>query len=168
MAVDIFLNIPKVGGESTDSQFAGQIDVIAWSWGMTQAGSAGSGTGSGTGKVNIQDLTLTKYTDKSSPNLMASCCAGTAYSGSGTPVILTMRKSGGPKPLVYMQISLYNVTVSSVTPSTSSSDDRQTEQVSLHFGAFQVQYTPQNPDGSAGAAVTMTWSVAGNSPKLPS
>jgi|SRR5580692_9235349 type VI secretion system secreted protein Hcp len=161
MAVDIFLSIPKVGGESTDAKFAGQIDVISWNWGMAQAGSAGTGTGSGTGKVNVGDLSLTKYLDKSSPVLMAACCGGTAYS----PVVLTMRKAGN-NPLVYLVITLGNVTISGVNPSTSIADDRQTETVSLHFGTFQVQYTPQNSDGSGGAAVTMTWNIPGNSSSI--
>jgi type VI secretion system secreted protein Hcp len=170
MAVDIFLQIPGVKGETTDTQFASvfAIDVQSWSWGMTQAGGAAMGTGSGTGKVNIQDLSLTKFTDRASPTLMAACCGGTAYGTSAsTPVVLTMRKSGGPKPLVYMQISLFNVTISSVTPATSSTNDLQTEQISLHFGAFQVVYTPQNAGGTGDPSVTMTWNVAGNSPKLP-
>jgi|SRR6185437_1780015 len=169
MAVDIFLVIPGVKGETTDSQFAKQfaIDVQSWNWGMAQAGGAQQGPGSGVGKVNVQDLTLTKTTDAATAPLMAACCAGTAYGTSAsTPVVLTMRKSG-TTPLVYLQISLFNVTVSGVTPSTSSSNDTQTELISLHFGAFQVVYTPQKPDGSGGPSITMTWNVAGNSPKLP-
>ncbi len=170
MAVDIFLVIPGVKGESTDADFAKQnaIDVQAWTWGLAQAGSAGQGSGSGVGKVNVSDLTLTKYTDKSSPTLMAACCAGTAYGTSAsTPVVLSMHKSGGKAPLVYMTISLFNVTISAVSPSTSSGNDMQSESISLHFGAFQVVYTPQKSDGTADASVTMTWNVAGNSPKLP-
>ena len=169
MAVDIFLVIPGVKGESTDATFVKQnaIDVQSWNWGMAQAGSAGQGTGSGQGKVNVQDLTLTKVTDKSSPTLMAACCGGTAYGTSATtPVVLTMRKSGGTA-MVYLQISLFNVTVSGVSPSTSSGSDTQTETISLHFGAFQVVYWPQKPDGTQDASVTMTWNVAGNSSKLP-
>ena len=159
MAVDIFLNIPKITGESTDKQFAGQIDVVDWKWGMSQAGSAGSGTGSGTGKVNINDLTLTKYVDKATPALMAACCAGTAYG----PVTLTMRKAGGTNPLVYLVITLGNVTISGHGHTTSSTDDRQTESVTLHFGTVKVDYTPQNADGTGGAAVSMAWNIPGNS-----
>lgn len=161
MAVDIFMQIPKVAGESTDAQFSGQIDVVGWNWGLTQAGSAGSGTGSGTGKVNIADITVTKFVDKSTPALMAACCAGTAYG----PVVLSMRKAGN-NPLVYMVLTLGNVTISSQTHATSSADDRQTETVGLHFGTVQMQYTPQNADGSGGAAITTTWNIPGNSPKV--
>jgi type VI secretion system secreted protein Hcp len=159
MAVDIFLNIPKVSGESIDAQFAGQIDVVDWNWGLSNAGSAGTGTGSGTGKVNIQDLTLTKYVDKATPTLMAACCAGTAYDG---PVILTMRRAGGTAPQPYLQVSLGNVTISGHQHATSSSDDRQTEKVSLHFATVQMQYTPQKSDGTSGAAVTSKWHIPKN------
>jgi len=54
-----------------------------------------------------------------------------------------------------------------VTPSTSSGSDMQSETLSLHFGAFQVVYTPQDKDGIKMPDVTMTWNVAGNSSKLP-
>ena len=170
MAVDIFLVIPGVKGETADATFAKQnaIDVQSWQWGMSQAGSAGQGSGSGVGKVNVNDITIQKFVDKSTPVLMAACCAGTAYGTSASnPVVLSMRKAGGANPLVYMTVTLFNVTISGVQPSTSNSNDMQTETLSLHFGAHQVVYTPQKSDGSKDADVTHTWNIAGNSAKLP-
>jgi type VI secretion system secreted protein Hcp len=162
MAVDIFMQIPKVNGESTDKQFANAIDVVNWNWGMTQAGSAGTGTGSGTGKVNVQDISFTKYHDKASSTLLAACCSGQIF----PTATLTMRKAGAT-PLVYMVLTMQSVTVSGLSHATSNTDDKQTEVVSLHFAHFTYQYTPQNADGSGGAAVTMTWSIPGNSPTIP-
>jgi type VI secretion system secreted protein Hcp len=162
MAVDIFMQIPKVNGESTDVNFPKAIDVVAWNWGLSQAGSAGTGTGSGTGKVNVQDISFTKYVDASSPTLAAALCSGQAFATA----TLTMRKAG-TTPLVYLVLTLQNVTVSGVSHSTSATDDKQTETISLHFAHWTYQYTPQNADGTGGAAVTMTWSIPGNSPKLP-
>jgi type VI secretion system secreted protein Hcp len=161
MAVDIFLQIPKIPGESTDAKFTGAIDVALWTWGLTQTGGAGLGTGSGTGKVNFQDLTLTKFVDKATPPLMAACASGTVYG----PVVLSMRKAGAT-PLVYMVITLGNVTISKHNHATSSTDDRQTEEIGLHFGTVKMEYTPQNADGSGGATITTTWNVPGNSPTI--
>ena len=82
MAVDMFLKIDDVQGESVDQNkpsHAGEIQVISWSWGMTQSGSTHMGTGSGSGKVNVNDITVTKYIDRASPNLIQSCCNGTHY-----------------------------------------------------------------------------------------
>ena len=49
-----------------DKTHAEEIDVLAWSWGMSQSGSMHMG-GGGAGKVNVQDLSFTKYIDKSTP-----------------------------------------------------------------------------------------------------
>ena len=38
MAVDMFLKIGDIKGESADDKHAGEIDVLAWSWGMSQSG----------------------------------------------------------------------------------------------------------------------------------
>jgi type VI secretion system secreted protein Hcp len=34
MAVDMFIKIGALGGESKDKAHKGEIDVLAWSWGM--------------------------------------------------------------------------------------------------------------------------------------
>jgi type VI secretion system secreted protein Hcp len=159
MAVDIFMQIDKVNGESTDSKFKGAIEVVSWSWGLTQSGTTHTGSGSGAGKVNVQDLSFTKFVDTSSPVLVQKCCDGTPF----TKATLTLRKAGAT-PLVYMVITLQNVLISSVSLATAASDDRQTEVVTLNFGQFSYAYTTQKPDGSGGAAITTTWNIPGNSP----
>ncbi|HYN78560.1 MAG TPA: type VI secretion system tube protein Hcp, partial [Lamprocystis sp. (in: g-proteobacteria)] len=73
MAVDMFLKLEGVTGESQDKTHTGEIDVLAWSWGLSQSGTFHTGGGGGAGKVNVQDLSFTKYIDKSSPNLMLYC-----------------------------------------------------------------------------------------------
>lgn len=161
MAVDIFLQIPKVNGESADSQFKGAIEVASWSWGMTQSGTTHSGQGSGAGKVNVHDLSFTKFVDTSSPVLMQSCCNGTPF----PTATLTMRKAGA-KPLVYLVITMTNVLISSISHATSTTDDRQSEVITLNFGQLSYVYTPQKPDGSGGAAITTTWNIAANTPTL--
>src|SRR2546421_854972 len=107
MAVDIFLQIPKVNGESADSGFKNAIEVLHWSWGLTQSGTTHTGAGSGAGKVNVQDLSFTKFVDTASPVLLQKCCDGTPF----TKATLTLRKAGAT-PLVYMVITLQNVLIS--------------------------------------------------------
>ena len=76
MAVDMFIKMDGIKGESGDKSHKEEINVLAWSWGMSNSGSAHLGGGAGSGKVNVQDLSLTKYIDKSSPDLMLCCCNG--------------------------------------------------------------------------------------------
>jgi len=70
MAVDMFIKIGDIEGEAVDDAHGGEIDVLDWSWGMSQSGSMHIGGGGGSGKVNVQDLSFTKYVDMASPNLM--------------------------------------------------------------------------------------------------
>src|SRR5262245_34286262 len=104
MAVDMFMKMGEIKGESVDGTHWGEIDVITWNWGMSQSGTTHSGTGSGAGKVSVNDLTFSKYVDSSTPTLMQSCCAGKHYA-TGT---FTIRKAGAT-PLEYFVMNLYDV-----------------------------------------------------------
>lgn len=163
MAVDIFLKLDKIKGESQDASHKDEIDVLSWSWGMTQSGSMHQGPGGGTGKVSVNDLTVTKFVDKATPNLMKWCAKGEHISEA----VLVVRKAGGTKPLEYLKIKLLNVIVSSVSTGASSSDERLQETVSLNFQYFEVEYTPQNKQGAAEAGIPMAWNIAANSDKKP-
>ena len=76
MAVDMFIKIDGIKGESKDKKHKDEIDVLAWSWGMSQSGTFHTGGGGGAGKVNVQDLSFTKWVDKASAALMLCCCNG--------------------------------------------------------------------------------------------
>jgi type VI secretion system secreted protein Hcp len=107
MAMDMFVKIGSLKGECRDKVKKGSdgwIDVLAWSWGMSNSGSAHVGGGLGAGKVNVQDLSFTKYVDKSSPSLMLACCNGT-HQATAT---LVVRKAGGTA-LEYLTITMSEV-----------------------------------------------------------
>jgi type VI secretion system secreted protein Hcp len=158
MAVDMFLKIQGVDGESKDKTHLKQIDVLAWSWGLSNSGSAHVGGGAGSGKVNVQDLSITKWVDSASPKLVLACCEGTHYS----QVLLTVRKAAGKAPLEYVKITLNEVLVAGISTGGSGGEDRLTENVTLNFGKFSMDYTPQQDDGSAGTAINAGWDVAAN------
>ena len=148
MAVDMFLKIdePAVDGESMDSAHESEIDVLSWTWGMSQSGTMHVAKGGGAGKISVQDISLTKWIDSASPNLMQHCAQGTQF-GTAT---LVCRKAGGDGGQVeYLVIEMKNVIISSLSTGGSGGEDKFTENVSLNFGEFAVTYTPQDNDGSA-------------------
>ena len=160
MAVDMFLKIDDVKGESADAKHGGEITVLSWSWGASQSGSSHEGGGGGSGKVHVQDLTITKYLDSSSPTLLQYCCNGKHFKQA----LLTVRKAGG-NPLEYLKIKMEELIVSSITPGGSGGEDRLTESVSLNFAKFEATYTPQKPDGSGAPAITASWNIQKNAEK---
>jgi type VI secretion system secreted protein Hcp len=148
MAVDMFLKIetPNLEGESSDSTHEGEIDVLAWSWGVSQSGSMHVARGGGAGKVNVQDISLTKWIDSASPNLLQHCAMGTQFA---TATLTCRRASGTGGQIEYLVIVLHNVIVTSVSCGGSGGEDRFTENASLNFAKYEVTYTPQDNDGSA-------------------
>lgn len=143
MAVDAFIKIGDIKGESKDSKHKEKIEVIAWSWGLSNSSTAQSGGGGGAGKVNVSDLNFTKTVDSSSNALISSCCKGTHH----PEATLHIRKAGG-NALEYVTIKMKEVLVTNVTMGGAGSE-RFTENISLNFAEFEYAYQPQKADGSA-------------------
>jgi len=158
MAVDMFLNIEgEIQGEAQDKEHKDEIDVLAWSWGMSQSGSFHVGGGGGAGKANFQDISVTKYIDKASPVLMQYCANGDHFEKAK----LTVRKAG-KTPLEYLTIEMKKVLITSVSTGGSGGEDRLTENVTMNFQEFKVIYTEQKEDGSKGAQPEVAWNIAEN------
>lgn len=157
MAMDMFLSITDVTGESQDSEHAGEMDVLAWSWGLTQSGSMHVGGGGGSGKVSVQDVSITKYVDKSSSTLMQKCCAGEHFENAK----LTIRKAGGT-PLEYWILEMNKVLITSISTGGSGGEDKLTENLTLNFQDYKAIYTPQKEDGTADASVECAFNIMTN------
>ena len=157
MATDMFIKITDIPGESVDSKHKAEIDVLAWSWGMSQSGTTHTGGGSGAGKVNVNDLSITKFVDKASPKLQLFCCNGKHIKEA----LLVVRKAG-EKPLEYIKITMSDCIVTSVSTGGSGGEDRLTENVTLNFATVKFEYTPQKPDGSGDTAIPYTWKISQN------
>ena len=157
MAVDIFLKLDGVTGEAQDQTHKDEMDILAWSWGMSQSGTTHMGSGGGAGKVNVQDLSVTKYVDNASPTLMKFCCKG-KHIDTGK---LTVRKAGDT-PLEYITIEFQELLVAAISTGGSGGEDRLTENLTLNFRKFQITYTLQEANGVAGAQALVGWDVAQN------
>ena len=158
MAVDMFLKLDGVKGESRDDKYKEEIDVLAWSWGSSQSGTMHMGGGGGAGKVNMQDLSLTKYIDKSSPNLFQKVCSGKHFKEA----TLICRKAGGDESIEYVIMTMSEVLISSVSTGGSGGEDRLTENISLNFAKIKFKYTGQDDAGAPVPANPVGWSIAEN------
>ena len=161
MAVDMFLVFEHADlkGETQDSVYKakGGIDVLAWSFGLSQSGTFHAGGGSGAGKVNYQDVSVTKWVDKASPILMLFCSNG----GHIPKATIVVRKAG-TTPLEYITIVAEPVMITSVSTGGSGGEDRLTENITLNCGKINVKYIEQLATGLEGAKPEYTWDIAGN------
>src|SRR3972149_11880147 len=144
-AVDMFIKIDTIDGESKDKAHPNEIQLESWSFGASQSGSMAMGGGGGAGKVSLHDFSVTKHIDKSSPKLFEALVTG-KHLKDATFVI---RKAGG-EPLEYLKITLTDVLVSSYSTGGASGDDRPMESVSFNFAQIKMSYVEQDATGRAG------------------
>lgn len=148
MAVDMFLKLGDIQGESRDSKHTNEIEIESFSWGITPPPDDRSG------KVSVGDFNFTKLVDKSSPILMLSCATG-KHIGEG---VLTVRKAG-EKPLEFLVIKMTDILISSYQTGGSSGDVVPADQFSLNFQKIEQTYTPQREDGGADKPVSAGFDV---------
>ncbi|MDQ8189773.1 Hcp family type VI secretion system effector [Roseibacillus persicicus] len=155
-AVDIFLRVHGIDGESDDKSHKDEIDVLAWSWGMSNSGTTHT-SGPSAGKATFKDLTVTKYVDKSSPPLMLKAIKSERIDNA----TLVVRKAG-EAPLEYITLDLKDIIVSSITTGGSGGEDRLTENVTFNFSKFKLTYQEQPSDGSPGDTEEIDWDIVAN------
>ena len=153
-AFDSYLKIEGIDGEASGENHKGEIEIQSFSWGVSNSGSMAGGGGGGAGKASFSDFHITKTLDKSSPKLMEAVATGEHLKS------LTLRKSGGTQQEYYI-IQLSDILVSSYSTS-SGSGDKPMEEVSFTYQKIEMQYIPQNPDGTAGEAVKAGYDLAKN------
>ncbi|MGH9410166.1 MAG: Hcp family type VI secretion system effector [Vicinamibacterales bacterium] len=157
MAADKFLKLGDIKGESLDSKHKDEIEILSWSWGVSNsAGGMTFGSGGGQGKAAFQDLTFTHLIDTASPTLMQYCADGTHMKDG----VLVSRKSGKGQQ-EYLFVKMTDVIITSVSHGSQGSD-KETEQVALAFAKVSVEYSPQKPDGSLGAAIKAGYDLQAN------
>ena len=155
MAVSIFARIGTIQGESQDAKHKDEIEVLSWSWGVSQSGTMVHG-GGGEGKASFQDFNFTHYVDKASPVLMTACATGEHVKDA----TITVRKDG-KGPLEYLVIKMSDVLVTSVSTSGSEGDNAM-EAVTLAFAKVDLEYKPQKDDGSLDAGIHFKYDIKAN------
>ena len=148
VATDYFLKLDGIDGESTDDKHKGEIDVLSWSWGVSQSGTHQAGGGGGAGKASPTDLSFSMITCKASPKLYLACATGEHIKTAK----LVVRKAGGEQQ-EYMSVLLSDVLVSSYSTGGSGGGDLPMESFSLNFGKMEYEYKPQKADGTLDSPV---------------
>jgi type VI secretion system secreted protein Hcp len=154
MASNIFAKIGNIKGESTDAKHKDEIEVLSWSWGVTQSGSIAHGGGGGAGKASFQDLTFTHHIDKASPLLLKACATGQHIPDA----TITVRKAGKGQQ-EYLLIKMNDVLISSVAMSVAADEPTTAESVTLEFAKVDLEYKAQQADGSLEAGLHFKYDI---------
>ena len=154
-AVDYFLKIETVPGESTDEKHKGEIDLESWSWGQANSGSHAGGGGGGAGKVSMQDFNFTMKINKASPKLFLACACGEHIPSA----VLTCRKAGKTAQ-EYLKIKFTDLLISSYqTGGSAGSTVVPVDQIAFNFSKIEISYSAQKPDGTLEAPVVHNYDL---------
>lgn len=157
-AVDFFLKLDGIEGESKDDKHKGEIDLMSWSWGESQTGTFHGGGGGGAGKVQMQDFNFQMKVNKASPKLISACAKGDHIKEA----TLSVRKAGGEQQ-EYLKYVFKDVLVSSYqTGGHEGGDPIPTESISLNYSKMEMEYKEQKPDGTLGGAVGFKYDLKAN------
>jgi type VI secretion system secreted protein Hcp len=156
MAAGIFAKLGDIKGESLDSKHKYEVEVLSWSWGVTNSGTIGRGSGGASGKATFQDFNFTHRIDKASPLLLKACAAGQHIKEA----TITVRKAGKGQQ-EFLIIKMNDVIITSVSLSV---DDpaASAEHVALQFAKVDLEYKPQKADGSLDAGLHFKYDIKGN------
>jgi type VI secretion system secreted protein Hcp len=130
-AVDYFLKLDGISGDSTDAQHKDEIEVLSFSWGVTQTGIVDGGGGGGAGKANLQDFHFVAGFGKASPQLMLSCATGKHI----REAVLIGRGARGVAD-EFIKVRLSDILVTSYQAG-GSDDAVPTDQFSMNFAKIE-------------------------------
>jgi type VI secretion system secreted protein Hcp len=156
MASDIFAKIGDIKGESADDKHRDEIEVLSFSWGVTNSGTIGSGGGGGAGRATFHDLSFTHTIDKASPRLLQACATGTHLKEA----TITHRKAGKGQQ-EFLIIKMNDIIITGVSLGDSSAGGTS-ENVTLAFAKVDLEYKPQNPNGTLDPGIHFKFDIKAN------
>jgi type VI secretion system secreted protein Hcp len=157
-AVDYFLKIDGIKGESQDDKHKDEIQIESWSFGLTQTGSFGAGGGGGAGKASFQDFHITSKSNAASPKLFLASATGEHIKSA----ILTCRKAGG-KQEEFLIYTMSDILISSYqTGGHGASGELPMDQFAINFAKIETSYKVQDAKGALGAAIKAGYDLKKN------
>jgi type VI secretion system secreted protein Hcp len=159
MAVDIFLKIEGIDGESTDEKHEKWIEILSYNHGVSQPVSGVSATGGRTGgRADFQNLSVVKTIDNATCDLNIKCAKGEHI----PKIELELCLATGEKH-TFMKYTLEDCIVTSVAPGGSAGGEvKPMENVSFAYGKIKWEYTPIDHTGKPGSATDRTWDLEKN------
>lgn len=157
MAVDYFLKLDGIEGESLDDKHKNWIQLLSWSWGGSQTSSVSGTGGSGAGKANLQDVSITTHFDKATPKLYKSMLLGT-HTAKGSIECVKAGANGKP----YLKIDLKEVFVSSLQTGGSSGEEIPIVSLTFTYNEIKVDYYQQDEKGNVASTGAITYDLKAN------
>jgi len=135
--VDGFLRVSGIQGESQDAKHKNEIDVLSYAQSFN------------TSSKDCNTIKITKKLDASSPKFAAMAATGQPI----RDMVLTLRKAGKDQQEFYKVMMKDVIILGSEFSLPAAGDNTPLEIITLKPKSAILEYRPQKPDGTLGAAV---------------
>jgi type VI secretion system secreted protein Hcp len=161
MAIDVYLQIDGIKGESQDDKHKDWIEVTGVHWGVFQPRSATASTGGGhtAERAELDDISFSKLADLSSPTLAQTCAMGKTIPKAKLEFF---RADAADARVKYFEIELENVLIGMIKPHMGGAESYLSEIVNLKFSKIKWKYTQQKISGGSGGNTAGGWDLATN------
>lgn len=155
MAVDYFLKLDGIQGESQDEKHKNEIQVLSWSWGASNVSSVAGTGGSGAGKVDLSDVSLMLNFDKSTPKFFKSCCEGKHIT---TGELSAIKAGGNGKP--YLKVNFKEIFITGLQ--MSAAGEVPAVSLSFSYDEIKMDYSAQDEKGNVASTGPVTFNIKQN------
>jgi type VI secretion system secreted protein Hcp len=156
VGTDYFLKLDGIAGESTDAKHKDELELVSFSWGLTQSGGGRAGGGGGAGKAQFKDFQFLTRVSKASPVLFLAAASGRHLKDAS----LTVRRRS-KAAVEFLKIKFTDVLITSFEQVGENAEVPH-ELVAFDFGKLEVQYTPQSARGAGGTVIGAGWDLTRN------
>lgn len=160
MAIDAYLKIEGINGESEDDKHKQWIEVsnVMYAIHQPRAETVSTAGGHTSGRAELYPVTFRKLADIASPVLLQTCAAGKTIPKA---VFEFMRADGDGKPIRYFKIELENLMIANIKPD-SGDGGIISERVHLAYAKIKWNYMRQSIRGGAQGNTSGGWDCSAN------
>ena len=145
MAVDMFLKLDGIAGGSTNAAHKDEIEILSFSWGVSNSAPVAATGGGGAGKALAGDASFVIRSSLAAPPLFLACATG-KHIKSG---IFVIENPAAQRAFRFYQLSLTDILVSSFQ-SGGSNADVPFDSFSLAYRTLRVRFNEASPTGAVG------------------
>jgi type VI secretion system secreted protein Hcp len=160
MAIDVYLQLGEIKGESADNAHKGWIECESVNWSLHQPKSATSSSAGGhtAERAELSEVSFHKVCDLASPVLAQHCAMGKTIPKAKFEFF---RADGDGKPVKYYEVELEHVLVAHVAQGVAGGTG-MAESIGLKFAKVKWKYTQQRISGGAGGSTVGGWDLTAN------
>lgn len=149
----LFLTIPDIPGEAKDKDHPDAIDLLDFSWGLTNVSTAQIRK---TGRPSFADLRVRKELDRSTPKLALAAATGRRLSEVVLDQTASFTDSGR---VTFLSIKLWNAVVTEVSEETEGPEQPPGDVIAFEFPKVEMVYTLYDSKGKKAGTERFAWDL---------